>query len=122
MAPLYAFGPDGARPSTEGEPDAEGWRTADRIISVNGRGISGIADVAMDAALDVTNVTRAKQLFGTLHGDSNVVRWAHGHLSLGELVRTHHFKYWRNGDTMFHTNKGVVGLRIGTPTAFVVLR
>jgi hypothetical protein len=66
----------------------------------------------MDAALDITNTSRRASLFGTLHGPEHIVNWSRGQLSLHELVAEHGYRYVRNGDTMFHVNKGVVSVRV----------
>lgn len=48
-APLYAW-PEGAdRPSMTGTPEAIGWRTGDRIVSVNGRSMTNMIEVAQTA-------------------------------------------------------------------------
>lgn len=50
-APLYRL-EDGATPNLSGEPDARGWQTADRIVSIDGEEIRNVAvDVAMAAVL-----------------------------------------------------------------------
>jgi len=51
-------------------------------------------------------------LFGTSNGDDKAVAFLRGELSLAELVTQHGYGYQRNGDSMFHVNKGVMGLRI----------
>jgi len=66
----------------------------------------------IDASLDVTNATLRKMLFGTTHGDAHVVEWWRGQRTMRSLVENEGFHYWRNGDTMFHVNKGVVGIRV----------
>jgi len=74
-----------------------------------------LADVQLaliDASLDVTDAMQRKMLFGTTHGDANVVAWWKGQRSVKQLIENDDFKYWRNGDTMFHVNKGVLGVRI----------
>jgi hypothetical protein len=76
---------------------------------------NALADVQLaliDASLDVADPVQRKMLFGTTNGDANVVAWWKGTRSAKQLVEDHGFKYWRNGDTMFHVNKGVLGVRI----------
>lgn len=51
-------------------------------------------------------------LFGTTHGGRNEIAWLRGETSLHELVQEHAFTFVRNGDSMFHVNKGVIGLRL----------
>ncbi|MCL4215489.1 MAG: site-2 protease family protein [Candidatus Hydrogenedentes bacterium] len=50
-APLYQIEPGEEAWSYKGEPDARGWQPGDRIIEINGREVSGINDIAMEAAL-----------------------------------------------------------------------
>ena len=49
-APMY-LGTD-----TSGEPDATGWQTGDRIVSVDGHAVGNIMDVAMEAVLGANTV------------------------------------------------------------------
>jgi len=66
----------------------------------------------MDASLDVDDAATRKRYFGTTHGDQRVIDWAHGEHTMAHLVENEGFHYWRNGDTMFHVNKGTLGVRI----------
>jgi len=69
---------------------------------------NALADVQLallDAALDIADVGERKQRFGTVTGTREVLRWARGELTLGQLVTDYGFRYWRNGDSMFHVNK-----------------
>jgi regulator of sigma E protease len=50
-AQLYQASAPGIRPSYDGEPDARGWETGDRIVTIGGEPIKNIADVAMKAIL-----------------------------------------------------------------------
>jgi len=78
-----------------------------------GNALSDTQIAVMDAALDVNAANpMRKALFGTLSGGAPVVAWAHGQRTLRSLVEDDHYKFWRNGDTMFHVNKGVVAVRI----------
>ncbi|GMV90789.1 MAG: hypothetical protein AMXMBFR82_05670 [Candidatus Hydrogenedentota bacterium] len=43
--------PDGGTANLTGEPDAFGWQTGDRIVSINGKPVANISDVAIDAVL-----------------------------------------------------------------------
>ena len=86
------------------EGDADGTYT--------GNALADTQVALMDAALDVTNATLRASLFGTLHGPLPVVRWARGELTLRQLVEDHGYRYWRNGDTMLHVNKGVTAVRV----------
>lgn len=69
---------------------------------------NALADVQLaliDASLDVADAMQRKMLFGTTNGDANVVAWWKGTRTAKQLVEDNGFKYWRNGDTMFHVNK-----------------
>jgi hypothetical protein len=78
-----------------------------------GNALSDAQIALMDASLDFAPDSPArKRLFGTLNSNAHVVAWAHGAISLQVLVGAHGHGYLRNGDTMFHVNKGVLGLRI----------
>lgn len=48
---LYEIARAGERPDMSGEPDAYGWQTGDRILSINGNAVTNISDVAIDAVL-----------------------------------------------------------------------
>jgi regulator of sigma E protease len=50
-APMYAIAADGAAPVIDGTPDAEGWKTGDRIVTINDQKIRNIMDVGIDAVL-----------------------------------------------------------------------
>ncbi len=50
-APLFAMSADGAMPNTNRPPDATGWETGDRIVSIDGSRVRNIMDVGMDALL-----------------------------------------------------------------------
>ncbi len=50
-ASMYAITSAGQRPNMTGEPDAHGWQTGDRILSINGSPVTNISDVAIDAVL-----------------------------------------------------------------------
>lgn len=57
-APLYELVPgQDARIDETRQPDATGWRTGDRIISVNGERVNSIEDVAISAVLSGGAVT-----------------------------------------------------------------
>lgn len=47
---------------------------------------------------------------GTLSVDSNFVKWAEGEINMETLMKDRVFLC--NGDSMFHTNKGVLGLKV----------
>ena len=80
--------------------------------SYRGNALADTQVALMDAALDIENVTLRRSLFGTLHGPEPVVRWRRGELTLHQLVTEHGYRYWRNGDTMLHVNKGATAVRI----------
>ena len=80
--------------------------------SYTGNALADTQVALMDAALDIANTTLRRSLFGTLHGPEPVVRWRRGELTLQQLVSEHGYRYWRNGDTMLHVNKGATGIRI----------
>lgn len=66
------------------------------------------------ALADLVHLLASQQqtLFGTLRIDPALVSWAHGPPSnLADIGEE--YRYVRNGDTMFHVNKGVFGLRMG---------
>ncbi len=69
------------------------------------------AQIALMAAA-ATLSTEEQAVFGTLHGTDKIVEWATGQTTLEQLVGSDEYHYERNGDTMFHVNKGVIGLRI----------
>ena len=50
--------------------------------------------------------------FGTLNIPHEIQQWARGMLALDNMVRHLNFTYLRQGDSMMHVNKGVIGLRI----------
>ena len=76
----------------------------------------------LDAALSISDASERKAVFGTVNGDAHAVAWLKLALvggvgvasdaALARLVRDHGYRYERNGDTMFHVNKGVVGVRL----------
>lgn len=51
LAPLYQISSASETPDLSRAPDATGWRTGDRILSIDGRRVTSITDVAVDAAL-----------------------------------------------------------------------
>ena len=55
VAPLYAEKPGAAIADYTGTPDAVGWKTGDTVISVDGKPINNIADVAIEAVLGGEN-------------------------------------------------------------------
>lgn len=71
-----------------------------------------IAGALSFAAADPGNTARLTELFGTSNGDEHAVAFLRGERTLADLVTQHGYTYQRNGDSMFHVNKGVVGLRI----------
>jgi hypothetical protein len=76
-----------------------------------GNALSDLQIALIDASLDVPAGPARKALFGTTHGTADVVAWAAGSMTLFDLFAGG-FRYLRNGDTMFHVNKGVVGVRV----------
>ncbi len=50
-APMFAMPADGSQPKLDGTPDATGWQTGDRILTINGNKIRNIMDVGIDAVL-----------------------------------------------------------------------
>ncbi len=50
-APMFRMPADGAAPNIGGQPDALGWQTADRILTIDGKRVRTIADVGIDALL-----------------------------------------------------------------------
>jgi len=48
----------------------------------------------------------------TLNIDPRVLEWTRGERTLASLIESGDFHWRRNGDSMFHVNKGVFGLRI----------
>lgn len=85
----------------------------DAIGTYNGgNALSRVQTAILDAALSVANVTVRKAVFGTTNGDRNTLAWLRGALPLADLITRHNHTYQRNGDTMFHVNKGVIALRL----------
>jgi hypothetical protein len=67
--------------------------------------------------------TSMPHTFGTLAIHAVVEAWARGEtLALNTAVRAGAFRYVRNGDTMFHVNKGAFGIRVGGGHHIAVLR
>lgn len=87
-----------------------------------GNALADLQVSLMDAALDITNTSRRAALFGTLHGPEPIVQWARGQLTLAQLVDEHGFTYKRNGDTMFHVNKGTTSFRVDASRDVCVTR
>jgi len=52
-APMYLIPDDGQTPDLDGPPDAVGWQTGDRLLSIDGERISNVEDVAYGAVLGV---------------------------------------------------------------------
>ncbi|HNR34669.1 MAG TPA: site-2 protease family protein [Candidatus Hydrogenedentes bacterium] len=50
-APLFRMPTDGSAPNLDREPDAVGWQTSDRILTINGKRVRTIEDVGIDAIL-----------------------------------------------------------------------
>ncbi|MCX5759660.1 MAG: site-2 protease family protein [Candidatus Hydrogenedentes bacterium] len=50
-APMFRMPADGAAPNLNGQPDAVGWQTSDRILSIDGKRVRTIEDVGIDAIL-----------------------------------------------------------------------
>jgi regulator of sigma E protease len=50
-APMYMFPASGSEPVPGRAPDAVGWQTGDRILTINGSRIRNIMDVGIDAVL-----------------------------------------------------------------------
>lgn len=57
-APLYALAPGANTADLARPPDAIGWQTGDRIVSIDGQPITSIADVAIDAFLGAGKVLK----------------------------------------------------------------
>mgnify|MGYP006280672013 CR=1 FL=1 len=51
-APLYVHEPEKSPEDYTGEPDARGWETGDLIVSLDGRAIDNIGELAVTAILD----------------------------------------------------------------------
>lgn len=79
-----------------------------------GNALSRAQAALMAAALAVPDEARRVKLFGTVNGGEPVVRWLSGDagVTLRSLVRDHGYTWQRNGDAMFHVNKGIVGVRL----------
>lgn len=71
-APLYRFDGSSA-PDLDGPPDATGWATGDRVVSINGDRIDNITDVAMAAVLGKGTVL--KVLIERTQEDGTVARY-----------------------------------------------
>lgn len=52
--------PEGGTADLSGEPDALGWQTGDRIVSINGNPIANISDVAIDAVLSAGELMKVE--------------------------------------------------------------
>jgi regulator of sigma E protease len=59
-APLYRIGPDGEHADLSGGPDDKGWRTGDRIVTIDGNRIRNIMDVAIDAILGAGKIMEVR--------------------------------------------------------------
>jgi regulator of sigma E protease len=57
-APLYALSDDQVTTSTDGEPDAIGWATGDRILQVNDRDVRNLSDVLIESLLEGEQATQ----------------------------------------------------------------
>jgi len=60
----------------------------------------------------VAHADELLRLFGTTHGSPESERWIAGGASLGQVMASGGHKFLRNGDSMFHVNKGVIGVRL----------
>ncbi len=94
-----------------------------RVASIANHSLDGryVGDALSDAQIALarwvhaqTGLTAAerRRFVGTLRINEAVVQWADHAVTLGHLVRSGQFIYRRNGDSMFHVNKGVVGIRL----------
>jgi len=59
-APLYVVREDGVQSDFSKEPDAKGWKTGDRILSINDNPVSNIMDVAIEGVLSGGELVVAK--------------------------------------------------------------
>jgi hypothetical protein len=116
-------------------PAGDVLRVADIIVGSGSEGSEGNsaeysgtalsdAKIALQVLVNVLG-EGGKNKFGycAIHGD--VLAWARGEAgarSMREAVSSGDFRYVRNGDSMFHVNKGAVGIRIAGGTRVAVVR
>lgn len=65
------------------------------------------------ALQEMHNVLNSPPPAGTLYIPDEILQWTKGTASLANAVQEGRFTYLRNGDTMFHVNKGAFGIRVG---------
>ena len=94
-------------------PAGDVLRVADLVAS-DGATYTGTA--LSNTKIALAEVVAALRLdgFGTLAVATEVMRWSRGERdALGNAVASGAFRYMRNGDGMFHVNKGAFGIRVG---------
>jgi hypothetical protein len=92
-------------------PAGDVLRVADLV---NGEAYAGTALSDTKIALQELVLALGSSGFGTLAVHPTVMRWARGDSSaLSTAVGAGAFRYMRNGDNMFHVNKGAFGIRVG---------
>ena len=102
-------------------PAGDVLRVAD-LVGVGGA-YSGTALSETKVALQELVRLMSGTGFGTLAVHPTIVSWARGTTgALATAVQSGDFKYMRNGDNMFHVNKGAFGIRIGGGHHIAVLR
>ena len=59
-APMFVMDSNGPPPDLSVGPDTTGWKTGDRVVSINGKPMSRIIDIAMEGALSAGTVARVE--------------------------------------------------------------
>lgn len=72
-APLYKISPDNKMADLSTEPDATGWKTGDRIVSIEGRPVENIMDVQIENVLSGGETVIAE--IERTHDDGSVARY-----------------------------------------------
>ena len=105
-------------------PAGDVLRVADLVDTNNGKGYAGTALSDVKIALqEVVNTLASSDGFGTLAAHPMVVAWAAGDVNaLATAVSGGAFRYMRNGDNMFHVNKGAFGIRVGGGHHIAIVR
>jgi hypothetical protein len=96
-----------------------------RVADLVGTGGAYTGTALSETKLALQNLVNAMGTAapGTLAIHAVVETWASGQpLALETAVRAGAFRYLRNGDTMFHVNKGAFGIRVGGGHHIAVLR
>lgn len=69
QAPLYPLGPDGVADFSE-QPAETGWKTGDRIVSINGKEMNRFQDIFFEAVLGNGRVARVELERESMDGDT----------------------------------------------------